>query len=102
MKKNLLNSDKSHFDLDHQSDCLFSLFDKVSTAIRNNEEHAQRAIKMSPILSHSATFKQLYSCILIFFKEETLVKVLFCLLPVGMCIDAYMTICSYVWCVSTH
>ena len=26
----------------------------------------------------------------------------FCLLPVGVCIDAYVTICSYVLCVSTH
>ena len=25
----------------------------------------------------------------------------FCLLPVGMCIDAYVTICSYVLCVIT-
>ena len=27
------------------------------------------------------------------------VKVFFCLLPVGVCIDAYVTICSYVLCV---
>ena len=26
----------------------------------------------------------------------------FCLLPVGVCIDAYVTIHSYVLCVSTH
>ena len=26
----------------------------------------------------------------------------FCLLPVGVCIDAYVTIHSYVFCVSTH
>ena len=26
----------------------------------------------------------------------------FCLLPVGVCIDAYVTIRSYVLCVSTH
>ena len=38
MKIILLNSDMSHPDLDHQSDCLFfsdsAVFDKVSTAIR--------------------------------------------------------------------
>ena len=28
--------------------------------------------------------------------------VIFCLLPVGVCIDAYVTIRSYVLCVSTH
>ena len=66
MKNILLSSDTSHLDLDHQSDCLFSqiwlylikyllqLFDKVSTAIRNYGGDAQRAIKMSQILSHSA------------------------------------------------
>ena len=27
---------------------------------------------------------------------------LFCLLPVGVCIDAYVMIGSYVLCVSTH
>ena len=27
---------------------------------------------------------------------------LFCLLPVGMCIDAYVTICNYVLCVCVH
>ena len=28
--------------------------------------------------------------------------VIFCLLPVGVCIDACVTIHSYVFCVSTH
>ena len=28
--------------------------------------------------------------------------VIFCLLPAGVCIDAYVTIRSYVLCVSTH
>ena len=28
--------------------------------------------------------------------------VIFCLLPVGVCIDAYVTIRSYVLCASTH
>ena len=28
--------------------------------------------------------------------------VIFCLLPVGVCIDAYVTIRIYVLCVSTH
>ena len=28
--------------------------------------------------------------------------IFFCLLPVGVCIDAYVTIRSYVLCVSTH
>ena len=32
-----------------------AVFDKVSTAIRNYGGHAQRAIKMSRILSHSVT-----------------------------------------------
>ena len=47
----------SHLDLDHQirlfvlSDS--AVFDKVSTAIRNYGGHAQRAIKMTRILSHS-------------------------------------------------
>ena len=39
------------------------------------------------------------------FKEEKHVKGFFCLLPVGLCIDAadaYVTIRSYVLCVSTH
>ena len=56
----LLNSDTSHLDLDHQSDGLFSqirqyLIKYLSTAIRNYGSHAQQAIKMSQILSHSAT-----------------------------------------------
>ena len=59
MKNILLNNDTSHLDLDHQvrffvfSDS--AVFDKVSTAIRNYGGHAQQAIKMSQILSHSAT-----------------------------------------------
>ena len=56
MKNILLKSDTPHFDLDHQSDCVFSdsaVFNKVSTAIRNNSRQAQRAIKMSRVLSHS-------------------------------------------------
>ena len=86
MKNIILNSDMLHLDLDHQSDCLFSQI-RLSTAIRNYGGHAPRAIKMSRILSHSATawknyipsFKQL-------FKEETHVKG-FVLLSVGVCID---------------
>ena len=53
MKNILLNSDTPHLDLD----LVFSdsaVFDKVSTAIRNYGGHAQRAIKMSRVLSHSA------------------------------------------------
>ena len=103
MKNILLNSDTSHLDLYHQSNCLFAQirlhltkYLVLSTAIRNYDRHAQRTIKMSRILSHSASiflhFKQL-------FKEETHVKVFFCLLPVGMCIDEYVTIHSNVLCV---
>ena len=59
MKKYSLNCDTSHLDLDHQvSLFVFSdsaVFDKISTAIRNYGGHAQRAIKMSRILSHSVT-----------------------------------------------
>ena len=54
----LLNSDTSHLDLDHQSVFVSSdsaVFDKVSTAIRNYSGHAQQAIKISRILSRSAT-----------------------------------------------
>ena len=53
-KNILLNSDTSHLDLDHQSDCLFSQIPLYS-AIRNYGGHAQWAIKMSRILSHSVT-----------------------------------------------
>ena len=52
MKNILLNSIYMlHLDLDHQ--IRLFVFDKVSTAIRNYGGHAQRAIKMSRILSHS-------------------------------------------------
>ena len=44
----------SHLDLDHQSDCLFSQIPLYS-AIRNYGGHAQWAIKMSRLLSHSVT-----------------------------------------------
>ena len=43
-----------------------------------------------------ATMLQRRPCTLL---EE---DVIFCLLPVGVCIDAYVTIRSYVLCVSTH
>ena len=45
--------------LDHQIRLFFfsdsAVFDKVSTAIRNYGGHAQQAIKMIKILSHSVT-----------------------------------------------
>ena len=34
--------------------------------------------------------------------DTCMAKNFFCLLPVGMCIDAYMMIGSYVLCVSTN
>ena len=53
-KNILLNSDTSHLDLDHQSDCLFSQI-LLYYAIRNYGGHAHWAIKMSRILSRSVT-----------------------------------------------
>ena len=61
MENILLNSDTSHLDLDHPirlfvfSDSVFSVFDKVSIAFRYCGGHAQQAIKLSRILSHSVT-----------------------------------------------
>ena len=45
-KNSFLNSDTSHLDLEHQSDCLFAQIPLYS-AIRNYGGHAQWAIKMS-------------------------------------------------------
>ena len=53
-KNILLNSDTSHLDLDNQSDCLFPQIPLYS-AIRKYGGHAQWAVKMSRILSHSVT-----------------------------------------------
>ena len=57
------------------------------------------------IVSLSHCLEQLYSCIFNSYlckgKEETHV-IFFYLLPVGLCIDAYVTIHSYFLCVSTH
>ena len=59
MKNILLNSDTSHLDLDNQSDFLFSQLRlyliKYLLQLEITAEHAQRALKMSWILSHSAT-----------------------------------------------
>ena len=66
------------------------------------------------IVSLSHCLEQSFSCILtvIYVKARkrrmrqccTILEedVIFCLLPVGVCIDAYVTIRSYVLCVSTH
>ena len=78
---------------------------KVSTAIRNYGGHAQWAIKMSRILSHSVTAWNNYIpafLTVIYVKAKRRRMWIFCLLPVGVCIDGYMTICSCVLCVSTH
>ena len=44
-----------------------------------------------------ATMLQRRPCTIL---EEDVIS--FCLLPVGVCIDAYVMIHSYVFCVSTH
>ena len=70
------------------------------------------------IVSLSHCLEQLFSCILIVIfvkaKKRRMRQCFreghalywkmwyFCLLPVGVCIDAYVTIRSYVLCVSTH
>ena len=97
-----------------------AVFDKVSTAFRNYGGHAQRAIKCP---EYCLTQLLLGTIISLHFnsylckgKEDACdnasEKVMhyigrrrcdfFCLLPVGVCIDAYVTIRSYVLCVSTH
>ena len=79
-----------------------AVFDKVSTAIRNYGRHAQRNIKMPRILSHSATAWNNYIPAFLTVILSGDACEIFCLLPVGMCIDAYMMIGSYVLCVSTY
>ena len=112
MKKNiLLNSDTSYLDLDHQSDWLFFQIPLYS-AIRNYGGHSQWAIKMS----RSHCLEQLFSCILTVIYVKAKKRRMwqcfreghalywkkmwfFCLLPVGVCIDVYVMIRSYVLCV---
>ena len=67
------------------------------------------------IVSLSHCLEQLFSCILTViyvkakkrrmpqcFRELEEDVIFFCLLPVGVCIDAYVTIRCYVLCVSIH
>ena len=104
MKNSRFNSNTSHLNLFPQSDCLFSFDNVSSAAIRNYGGHAQRTITMSRIFSHSATAWDNYIAAFLTvtnFRGDACER-FFCLLPVGVCIDAFVTIRSYVLCVSTH
>ena len=51
------------------------------------------------IVSLSHRLEQLYSCIFNTYLKRRHMWKFFCLFPVGGCIDANVTICSYVLCV---